>query len=100
MPIDSSYLDEIKKRKKDSKVYKEFQLTGLEIAEILDDEKHKSLYIKLAKTNSRQKLMSVAKDVADRKNVKNMGAYFMKLWKESKIAKSRKKIILAKNAKY
>ena len=100
MPIDPSYLDEIKKRKKDSKVYKEFQLTGLELAEILGDESHKSLYIKLAKTNPRQRLMAVAKDVADRKNVKNMGAYFMKVWKESKIAKPRKRILLAKNAKY
>jgi len=100
VPIDPSYLDEIKKRKKDSKVYKEFQLTGLELAEILGDESHKSLYIKLAKTNPRQRLMAVAKDVADRKNVKNMGAYFMKVWKESKIAKPRKRILLAKNAKY
>ena len=100
MPIDPSYLDEIKKRKKDSKVYKEFQLTGLELAEILGDESHKSLYIKLAKTNPRQRLMAVAKDVADRKDVKNMGAYFMKVWKESKIAKPRKRILLAKNAKY
>ncbi len=100
MPIDPSYLEEIKKRKKDSKVYKEFQLTGLEIADILDDREHKSLYIKLAKTNPRQKLMEVAKDVADRKNVKNMGAYFMKVWKESKIAKPRKKVLLAKNSRY
>ena len=100
MPIDPSYLDEIKKRKKDSKVYKEFQLTGLELAEILGDESHKSLYIKLAKTNPRQRLMAVAKDVADRKNVKNMGAYFMKVWKESKVPKLRKKILLAKNSRY
>lgn len=100
MPIDPSYLDEIKKRKKDSKVYKEFQLTGLELADILDDREHKSLYIRLAKTNSRQKLMAVAKDVADRRNVKNLGAYFMKMWKESKIPKPRKRILLAKNSRY
>jgi hypothetical protein len=100
VPIDRSYLEEIKKRKKESKVYKEFQLTGLEVADILNDRAHKSLYIKLAKTNPARKLLGLAKDVAERDNVKNMGAYFMKLWKESKTRRSRKKTFIAKNARY
>ncbi len=90
MPIDQSYLEEIKKRKKNSKVYKEFQLVGLEIAELLGDAAHKSLYIKLAKTAGKSLLMAVAKDVSTRKGIKNKGAYFMKVWKEEKNGKKKK----------
>lgn len=101
VPIDPSYLDEIKKRTKESKVYKEFQLTGLEIADILSDREHKSLYIKLAKTNPKQKLMALAKDISERRGIKNKGAYFMKLWKDQKTAKGiKRKIFIPKNAKY
>ena len=32
------YIEELKKRKKESRVYKEYQLVGLLIAEILEDE--------------------------------------------------------------
>jgi len=74
------YLEELKKRKKESKVYTEHQLIGLLIAEVLEDEDHKSLYIKLVKENDGDKLLKLAKSVAERKNVKNKGAYFMKLW--------------------
>jgi len=42
-PID--YLEKLKNRAKKSKVYTSYQLIGLEIARILKDEKHKSLYI-------------------------------------------------------
>ena len=74
------YLEELKKRKKESRVYSEHQLVGLLIAEILEDDKHKSLYIKLAKENDSDKLLRLAKSVAERKNVENKGAYFMKLF--------------------
>ncbi len=73
------YLELLKKRAKESKVYSSHQMTGLMLAEILNDEKHKSLYIKLAKEKDPQKLMELAKSVAGRKNVANKGAYFMKL---------------------
>jgi len=74
------YLEELKKRKGESKVYKEYQLVGLLIAEILEDEEHKALYIKLAKENDQDKLLKLAKSVAERKDVLNKGAYFMKLF--------------------
>ncbi|MFH0712855.1 MAG: hypothetical protein V2A55_03345 [Candidatus Jorgensenbacteria bacterium] len=74
-----SYLDLLKERKADSRVYFHHQSVGLELAETLEDEKHKSLYMKLAKDYDAQALLELAKDVAMRKNVENKGAYFMKL---------------------
>ena len=74
------YLDLIKERKKISKAYKKHQFIGLELAEILDDPGHKSFYIKLAKEENPEELLSLAKDVASRKGVRNKGAYFMRLW--------------------
>ncbi len=74
------YIEELKKRKKESRVYKEYQLVGLLVAELLHDEGHKSLYIKLAKENDADKLLRLAKDVSLRKNVLNKGAYFMSLF--------------------
>lgn len=77
-PSSKSYFDELKKRSKKSRVYKKYQLTGLEIANILEDWSHKSLYIKLAKEHG-DRLLAIAKSVAEKKNVKNKGAYFMKI---------------------
>ena len=74
------YLEELKKRKKESRVYSEHQLVGLLVAEVLEDEEHKSLYIKLDKEHDPYKLLKLAKSVAERKNVENKGAYFMKLF--------------------
>lgn len=73
------YFGELKSRSKKSRVHRDYQLTGLEIAEILEDRKHKSLYIKLAKKYNSTKLLALAKSVAERKYVKNKGAYFMRL---------------------
>jgi len=78
------YLDELERRKKESRVYSEHQLVGLLVAEILEDEEHKSLYIKLARDDDADKLFKLAKSVASRKNVANKGAYFMKLYADSK----------------
>ena len=72
----NDYLDKLRRRAKESHVYKKYQLIGLEISQILNDEKHKSLYIKLAKEKG-DNLLCVAKEVAEKKNVKNRGAYFM-----------------------
>ncbi len=88
--IDKDYLDTLKKRSKESRVYKKFQMTGLMIAQILDDEKHKSLYIKLAKKYDDQKLITTAKNVAERKNIKNKGAYFMRVFYREISAKNNK----------
>jgi hypothetical protein len=77
----SAYVKELKRRGQESHVYRKYQLLGLEISQILKDEKHKALYIKLAKEKNGDRLLRLAKDVADRRNIKNMGAYFMTLLK-------------------
>lgn len=72
-------MKELKEKGRTSRVYREYQLVGLLVAEILNDEKHKSLYIKLSQKYGSQKMLQLAKDVADRKKIKNKGAYFMKM---------------------
>lgn len=77
--IGREYLETLKKRRAQSRVYLEHQLTGLEIARILNDESHKSLYIKLAKDLNNEKLLGLAKTIAENHRIRNKGAYFMKL---------------------
>jgi hypothetical protein len=79
MATTAAYLKKLAGRAKESHIYRKYQLTGLEIAGILQDEKHKALYIKLAKELDGHRLVQIAKDIAERKNVKNKGAYFMKV---------------------
>jgi len=86
MALATSYLKKLKQRGKESHVYRKYQLLGLEIAQILKDEKHKSLYIKLAKERGGEKLMQIAKDVAERREVRNKGAYFMRILASTKHA--------------
>ena len=73
------YLELLKERKGKSRITVPHQLTGLNIAKILKDEKHKSLYMKLAKEHDNDMLIEIAKDVASRRKVKNKGGYFMKV---------------------
>ena len=73
----STYLKTLRERAKESKVYQSHQMVGLEISQLLADEKHKALYIKLAKEGNTDRLMRIAKEVAEKKDVKNKGAYFM-----------------------
>ncbi len=80
----SKYIKTLQGRAAKSRVYRKFQLDGLEIAQMLDDEKHKSLYIKLAKTNSTQRLRELARSIAENPGVKNRGAYFMACLQEPK----------------
>jgi hypothetical protein len=63
---------------KDKYVSREFQSFGVHLAEELDDYKHKSLYIKLAKTVHRSILEKALSFCVD-SNAKNKGALFM--WK-------------------
>jgi len=77
VPNAKKYLEELARRKKESHVHRKFQLDGLEIAKMLGDEKHKSLYIKLAKQHDPQNLRRLAKEVLENKNIRNPGAYFM-----------------------
>ncbi|HSX40411.1 MAG TPA: hypothetical protein VLF68_02255 [Candidatus Saccharimonadales bacterium] len=70
----------------DKYISREFQSYGVRLAESLDDYKHKSLYIKLAKTTHRsilEKALSFAVD----SNARNKGALFMWKLKELKAAK-------------
>lgn len=84
-----NYLKKLKERAKKSRVSRKFQLDGLEIAEILGDEEHKSLYIKLSKEMNSNELRRLAKQVAENKNVKRKGAYFMTLLKNLELKKRR-----------
>ena len=77
MAIGKNYLDELTRRRKESHVYKKHQLIGLEIADLLGDRAHKSLYIKLAKNGNPTLLFRTAKEIAENGTVKNKGAYFM-----------------------
>jgi hypothetical protein len=71
-------------------VSREFQSYGIHLAEVLDDYKHRGLYIKLAKTVHRS-ILEKALSFSIDSNAKNKGALFM--WKlkelknESKTAK-------------
>jgi hypothetical protein len=95
MPLATHYIKKLQQRAKDSHVYRKYQLLGLEIAHILEDEKHKALYIKLAKEHGGDKMMQLAKEVAERRGIRNKGAYFMKVL-ASEFTEAPKKI--AKNA--
>jgi hypothetical protein len=63
---------------------REFQAYGVFLAQKLSDEKHKSLYIKLAKTEPRFLLERVYQFVIDSK-ARNKGALFM--WKLKELKK-------------
>ncbi len=74
----------------DKYISREFQSFGIHLAEQLDDYKHRSLYIKLAKTVHRsilEKALSFAVD----SNARNKGALFMWKLKEFKDGAKTKK---------
>ena len=75
--VRDKYMKKIKSRAGESKIFRKYQLIGLRIADILEDKNHVSLYIKLAKQRDGELLLEQAKEVAERKNIKNKGAYFM-----------------------
>lgn len=73
---------------KDKYISREFQSFGVHLAEELDDYKHRSLYIKLAKTVHRSILEKALTFVSD-SNAKNKGALFMWKLKELKTASKK-----------
>jgi hypothetical protein len=77
----TAYIKKLRDRARESHIYRKYQLLGLEIAHALGDERHKSLYIKLAKERGGERLLRLAKEIAERRGVKNRGAYFMTLLK-------------------
>lgn len=78
-PSAKEYMEMFRERAKKSRVYSKHQMTGLMLAEILEDNKHKALYMRLAKKHDNEKLIRIAKDIAEKKNIRNKGAYFMKV---------------------
>ncbi|RJQ26939.1 hypothetical protein C4577_02390 [Candidatus Parcubacteria bacterium] len=71
----------------DKYISREFQSYGIYLAEQLNDYKHKSLYIKLAKTTHRsilEKTLSYVKD----SNIDKKGALFM--WKLKQLKDAHK----------
>lgn len=72
----------------DKYVSREFQTFGIHLSESLDDYKHKSLYIKLAKTVHRS-ILEKALSFAIDSNAKNKGALFM--WKLKELRELEKK---------
>jgi hypothetical protein len=71
----------------DKYISREFQTFGMHLAETLDDYKHKSLYMKLAKTMSRAVLEKALSFACD-STAKNKGALFM--WKLEQYKKEAK----------
>jgi len=69
---------------KDKYISREFQAFGVHLSEELDDMKHKSLYIKMAKTMHRSILEKALTFASDSK-AKNKGALFM--WKIQQLKK-------------
>lgn len=81
----TSYVKVLAARKKTSSpISRGYQLTGLMVADLLGDRAHKHLYLKLAREYETTALLSLAKDVADRKGVTNRGAYFMRRFQQTK----------------
>lgn len=74
----------------DKYVSREFQTFGLHLAESLNDYKHKSLYIKLAKTVHRS-ILEEALSFSIDSNATNKGALFMWKLKELKSQNSKVK---------
>jgi hypothetical protein len=62
----------------DKYISREFQAFGVHLSQKLEDSRHKSLYIRLAKTHPRAVLEEALRFVVDA-NAKNKGALFM--WK-------------------
>ena len=69
-------------------ITQEFQDFGDRLAVVMDDLKHKSLYMRLAKQESRATLEQVLSFVKDAPNVKSKGRLFM--WKLQQVRQEKK----------
>ncbi|MEK7512868.1 MAG: hypothetical protein AAB601_01580 [Patescibacteria group bacterium] len=74
-----SYLETLRSRQRDNRAHRRYQAVGAELAEMLSDRKHTALYIKLAMQFDEERLRALARSVAGRVNIKNPGAYFMRV---------------------
>lgn len=77
----------------DKYISRDFQQYGIYLAEELDDYKHRSLYIKLAKTTHRSVLEKALTFVSD-SNAQNKGALFMWKLKQLRTVDDEKKVQL------
>ena len=76
------------KVERDKYVSREFQQYGYELAQELNDMKHKALYIKLAKETPRGLLESARSFVKDADNARSKGRLFM--WKLKQLKENKK----------
>jgi len=76
---------EVKFKNRPKNISREFQFYGCFLAESLDDTKHYSLYIKLAKVTPRQLLEEALNFTKGYYNAKNKGKVFM--WRLSELKK-------------
>jgi hypothetical protein len=81
-------IDENKSPERNKYVSREYQDYGYRLAMELSDEKHKALYIKLAKEADRAILEQARRFVID-SNADNKGALFM--WKMKELKDKKKK---------
>lgn len=72
-------IDETKNKERPKNLSKEFQYYGVLVAEALDDTKHYSLYIKLAKELDRNMLEEALNYAKDYSKAKSKAKIFM--WK-------------------
>lgn len=85
-------INRVERKKQSVRVSKEFQDFGIRLSEELQDLKHKSLYIKLAKEKPRKALEEALSWVLDYPSGHNKGRLFMwKLKESSKLDKSKPK---------
>ncbi len=73
--------------KQDPRNKYEFQAYGNRLADEFNDPKHRSLYIKLAKTEDRNLLEQAREFVIDQENASTKGKLFM--WKLNELKKER-----------
>ena len=84
-------IDRVEKKKERQRISREFQDYGLRLSEQLEDSKHKSLYIKLAKEKPRKALEEALSYVLDYPHAKNRGKLFMWRLKEIELEKKASK---------
>jgi len=75
----ANLLEQVKDKKRSVNLHTEFQQFGVYLADELQDPKHYSLYIKLAKTYPRVILQEALTFVKGSTNAKSKGRLFM--WK-------------------
>jgi hypothetical protein len=86
-------IEQREKGERNKYVSREYQDFGYRLAMELGDEKHKALYIKLAKEEERSLLETCRRFVLD-SNADNKGALFM--WKLTQLKKGERSGILEK----